>query len=69
MPKCRECNAEIQWVEMKDGSQMPLDMTVRVVITPVSFSKEDRHGKRTPLFGAIKGFASHFVTCKGKKKS
>ena len=67
MAKCRSCNSEIQWVKTKSGQTVPLDLDVRVVMTPVGFEPADKLGNRTPIFGAIKGFASHFTTC-GKKR-
>ena len=58
MPKCKGCGAEILWVKMNTGGNMPLDPDPQkfVVISSMVFGKEEQGHLLT-------GHTPHWATC------
>ena len=54
MPKCRECGANIKWVEMEGGAKMPVNQEkeTRIYVDPKT------HKGRTLTF-----YTPHWSTC------
>ena len=51
---CKGCGAEIKWIEMESGKNMPVDIQLETIVTD--------NGK------IVKGYKSHFATCPSAKK-
>ena len=71
MSRCRSCNAEIIWIKMASGKNMPVDPYLRTVIkgegseTLVTEDGHIIHGRFASYEeGAnASGYISHFSTC------
>lgn len=71
MSKCRSCNAEIKWIKMASGKNMPVDPYLHSMIkgegTDVIVTEDGHviHGRFASYEeGAnISGYISHFSTC------
>lgn len=62
MPNCKSCHAEIEFVETKNGKQMPMDMSLSECPTcdGIGFVVDDEVCTRC-VDGKVR--LSHFVTC------
>jgi hypothetical protein len=49
MAQCKACNAEIKWIRMKSGKQMPVDPKPIVVVTD--------------LGTMVRGYNPHWASC------
>lgn len=72
MAKCRSCGAEIIWIKMTSGKNMPVDakpITYRIAIPGATGTQKliTQDGRVVSCFfdpgSGLKGYTSHFATC------
>lgn len=71
MSRCAKCNAEIKWIKMQSGKNMPVDPPLRTVVkdegdetlvTPDGRTIKGRFASWDDG-GNASGYISHFATC------